>query len=309
MARSRLFRLFASAILGAGAGAAQAQAPQPPSAATQLTRPEIDARIASWTATNDDPAARFSASAALAELTVVAEAAANSGYDEALRDVSFLIGQIEAKRHNGQAAVVALNKALSLSARLPPKPEQIVGAHFSLARLAERDGDYRKAAGEFRLALGAAETSPSHTQDHRLGIAQQLGYALHEAGQFEDALRVNRETLAGGEKLHGADDPRLKTIHINIAQNLHALDLKQDIKAHLKSALAMSRASGQIDYEQDMLFQLGVIAFETGRPDEARRWMTERIALLRQHKRDDLIEKALEDLKVLDDKVRSGSSK
>ncbi|NOU05565.1 MAG: hypothetical protein HOO99_05215 [Hyphomicrobiaceae bacterium] len=44
----------------------------------------------------------------------------------------------------------------------------------------------------------------------------------------------------------------------------------------------MARLEGKDWSEQDLLFQLGVLAFETDRNDDARRFMKERIAILKK---------------------------
>lgn len=305
MAGLRMLRALSSACLGWSVAVAQPGV-KGPSETTALSRPEIDRRLTDWTRTNDDPAARFSASAAIAELTAAAQAAEREGYTEALRDLWFLIGEIEGKRQNGAAAVAALQRALKFSETSKPDTGKLVRAHFTLGKAHAAEADYAAAASDYRAAIELAKRSPGHTEDNRLGMQQELGYVLHEAGEYEEALRVNRETLAGGERLHGATDPRLKTVHVNIAQNLHALGRRDEIETHLKTALTMSRASSQIDWEQDMLFQLGVLAFETGRYDDARRWMKERIALLRERKRDDILARAVEDYDELERRIATG---
>ena len=151
-----------------------------------------------------------------------------------------------------------------------------------------------------------AENVETITWDQRLGIRQQLGYVLHEAKRHAEALEVNVPLLADGERLHGKDDDNLRGLITNIAQNLHALGRKSEADPYFVRAIALAKASGKIWNEQDLLFQRGVLAFELGRHDEARRLMRERIDLLVKNNRTKLIEGAREDLTILEGKIRRG---
>jgi tetratricopeptide (TPR) repeat protein len=67
---------------------------------------------------------------------------------------------------------------------------------------------------------------------------------------------------------------------INTAQNLYALGRLPEAERYLQRCLGLARAREDAEREQDLLYQLAVLAGEQGRPTEARVYLTERIKRL-----------------------------
>lgn len=272
------------------------------------SREDLLARIEILRAMVYDPDARFSRSQTLSDLRVLAKDAEVRGdAPEALRSALLMIGLIESKGGDPKEVIAALSRALAITGTTPLPPERLARTHHMLADHLKDTKDFAGAATHFRHAIKFMTVAPVFTEDHRLGAGQDLGYVLHEAKRYQEALDNNLMVLAGGERVHGATSPLLRSVITNIAQNLHALNRKAEAEPYLLRALALARAEGKMWNEQDLLFQLGVLAFETGRNDEALRHMRERLRLVTSHKRKDLMLDATEDLKILEDKIRLGS--
>jgi tetratricopeptide (TPR) repeat protein len=272
-----------------------------------MGRDEIASRVEALRATVYDRSAVFSRSQILLELHALAgEAEARGDMPDAQRDALLMIGLVESKGGDAKDVVTALEWALDIKAVTPLPAERQARTHHLLAEHLQIREEYAAAAVHYRLAIRHMAATPAFNEDQRLGTGQELGFVLHEAKKYQDALDSNLEVLTGGERIHGADSPLLRTLLVNIAQNLHALGRKPEAEPYLVRALAMARAEGKIWNEQDLLFQLGVLAFETGRNDEALKRMRERIGVIKKNNRKDLIASANEDLQILEDKIRTG---
>ncbi|MEQ1650183.1 MAG: tetratricopeptide repeat protein, partial [Hyphomicrobiaceae bacterium] len=178
--------------------------------------------------------------------------------------------------------VAALQAALDIKTSPLLSAERLARSYHLLAEHLQIREDFSAAAENYRIAVRHMAETPAFNEDQRLGTEQELGLVLHEAGRFQEALDNNLRVLAGGERIHGAKNPLLRSLVTNIAQNLHALGRKLEAEPYLVRALAMARLEGKDWNEQDLLFQLGVLAFETDRNDDARRFMKERIAILKK---------------------------
>lgn len=266
----------------------------------------LSERVAAIQRMNDDPAARFSASKTIADLHALAtEAQARPDAMPELRRIFILIGSIEYKRKQLKRAVDMLSAGLAIQSAQPPQPDQDTKDHYLLAEIASELGDYPAAVTHYGRAAEFAKSAPSYTQNQRLGIREKHAYALHEAGAFNEAQAVNRALLADGEQHFGAEAYELRTVLTNIAQNLHALGRGAEAEPYLKRNLAIVRRNRDIEREQDMLFQLGVLTYELKRPTEARAYMTERIALLQKHGDAKRLATAREDLAELEQRLKS----
>src|SRR5262249_39767897 len=94
-----------------------------------------------------------------------------------------------------------------------------------------------------------------------------------------EALAVNRKMLGDAERIFGADDNRLTTVLMDLAQNHYELKHFDDADAALRRALALAQRSDKDDIVDESLFQLGVLAFERGDIAGARRWMKQRVQI------------------------------
>ncbi len=233
----------------------------------------------------NDSAARYSLEETLAQLAGLREqAAADSPAQPALRRIGLLTARLEALRNQLPAARDAYLAALALVAPQPVSPLFETYAHYGLACVARDLGEFDLAATHFLRASELAPPPPQFTVSRQLGIRQQLGYALHEAGRFAEALAVNQALLLDAERAFGATDGKLTGVLTNIGQNIYALGQPAEAMPYLRRCQQIARHQGDVPREQDLLFQLGVLAFESGRPDEARTLMTERVLLLTRHK-------------------------
>jgi tetratricopeptide (TPR) repeat protein len=161
-----------------------------------------------------------------------------------------------------------------------PAPGPLL-VHEFMARPAQAVRDFPKAVAHFRDAVALSQGDPGSTADRRLGLREALGRNLHKAGAYDEARAVNLAALGDAEELHGVSDPRLRSVLNNLAQHEHELHNPTAAKAYLERRLQIARDTHQLDIELDTLFQLGVLAFESGRETEARRLMTERPSLAR----------------------------
>jgi tetratricopeptide (TPR) repeat protein len=268
---------------------------------------DLRRQVATLKALVYDPDARFSASVILAQLRDLATFASKRTDSTAdLRDTHLMIGNIEKKVGSDLTARDAYQRGLSIDASPPLPPHRAAVDHWHLAELLADAKDYAASAKHYRHAMQHAAGVSTITEDQRLGIRQQLGFVLHESNRFSEALEINLALLPEGEALHGKDSDLLRGLITNIAQNLHALGRKDEADPYLARAIALAQAAGKVWNEQKLLFQRGVLAFERDRHDDARRFMRERIALVTQHNRKDLIASAREDLAILEDKIRRG---
>jgi tetratricopeptide (TPR) repeat protein len=270
---------------------------------------DLNARVAALKAEIYDPEAMFSRSQKLAELGILVDYAKVQGNTaDALRDSLLMIGLIESKGGETKDVVAACREAFAVEGASALPDERSERAHHMFADHLKDLGEYAEAATHYRFGIQSMRLAPVFTEDQRLGSGQDLGYVLHEAGKYQEALDNNLEVLAGGEKLHGQDNPLLRSVVTNIAQNLHSLGRKREAEPYLRRALAMARAEKNIWNEQDLLFQLGVLAHETGDNNAARRHMKERIDVIQQHDRNDLLDDATADLKILEGKISKGQA-
>ncbi|MDP9195704.1 MAG: tetratricopeptide repeat protein [Pseudomonadota bacterium] len=170
---------------------------------------------------------------------------------------------------------------------------------YSIARQAEDTGQWGTAIEHYRRAIPLFDADPEFDEDQRLGARERLGFCLHEAGQYQEALTLNREILAKGEKLFGPDSEKLLVVITNLSQNTYMLGQADESRRFLERRLAIATKHDDQNHVDDSLFQLGVLAFEQGHPDEAEKWMKRRLDLARKSGDDDRIDKAEEDLQIL----------
>jgi tetratricopeptide (TPR) repeat protein len=265
---------------------------------------DLNARVAALKTEIYDPSITFSRSQKLAELQMLVEYAKVRGNTvDAVRDSFLMIGLIESKGGETKDVVAACREAFAIKDASPLPDERSARAHHMCADHLKDLEEYEEAATHYRLGIQSMKLAPVFTEDQRLGSGQDLGYVLHEAGKYQEALENNLEVLSGGERLHGRENPLLRSLVTNIAQNLHSLERKTDAGPYLLRALAMARADKKVWHEQDLLFQLGVLAHELGDNEAARRHMKERIDVIKKHKRHELLADATEDLKILEDRI------
>ncbi|WP_182084065.1 tetratricopeptide repeat protein [Aureimonas sp. ME7] len=262
-------------------------------------------RVERMRATLDDANARFSASAAVAELNALrAYAGTRPELLPERREILSMIGAIASRSSlmEFEDGLEPLRELMILGEGDTRSPKRRLNDHYTYAELAAgqawlpgHSGGHALAAEHYGLAAALADGLPDYTDDQRAGMREKQAYELHEAGRYEEALAVNRDVLSEGERLFGAEDAKLKTVLTNIAQNLHAMERKAEAEPYLVRVQGIAEVGEDIETVQDMLFQRGVLAFELGQPAEARAFMRERIARLEAAGDPELLATAKED--------------
>jgi len=220
-------------------------------------------------------------SSELEELLVSARARSDARPE--LRQLLILLGMVECKRGELPKARDLLIEGLAMDAGGSADPNQLTRDHYFLASVASDLKSFQTAAEHYGKAAEFSTAATDFDLNQRLGIRERQAFALHEAQRFEEAYQVNRAVLEEGERLFGVDDHRLSTVLVNTAQNLYALKRLPDAESYLKRALAIAQARSDIEREQDLLYQLAVLASEQGRAREARAFLAERVERLEKH--------------------------
>jgi len=186
---------------------------------------------------------------------------------------------VEMKRGEPHAGMVFGEAALRIDDMTRGLPiDDAFYLHFQLADSAARGlNQPDKAVTHLQAALELESRVRSLDQLQRFGIRQELGYWLFEAGRYADARTVNVALLADAERVLGAEHEALLGILENLAQDSHKLGDPDQARSYLESCLALARKHRIIAVESRMLFQLGVLAHETGNDELARRYMRERV--------------------------------
>jgi len=254
-----------------------------------------------------DSSAGFSASQLITDLQqLMQEAHARCDAQPELRQVLILMGVVECQRGETAKARDLLHAGLLIEAGEPVDLTQLARDHYFLASVASHLKDFQSAAQHYGKAAELAKTAPGFATSQRLGIREKHGFALHEAKRFAEAYAVNFAVLTEGEQHFGVDDPHLSTVLVNTAQNLYALGRLPEAERYLQRCLGMARAGDDIEREQDLLYQLAVLASEQGRPTAARAYLTERVQRLEKVGTPELLEVARRSLEHFDHHHVSG---
>lgn len=113
------------------------------------------------------------------------------------------------------------------------------------------------------------------TQLQVLGIYEDLGYVLHEQGQYRQALQANQRLLpVARERLQAmGETPRLRGLLANLAQNSYMLGQVDAARNYLQERLQIALGAGDHATVYDSYFQLMVLAHEQNDPQQARQWL------------------------------------
>ncbi|MCD9032420.1 tetratricopeptide repeat protein [Luteimonas sp. Y-2-2-4F] len=292
-----LIVLLVAALAAVAWKAAQSSKAEAPEAADAVARlAEIDALVM-------DPQRMFSISETLAELDAM-ETRLPPGDIAARGQLLYLRGFVLYRAGRPRESLPAGLEALRIQDRVPFLPPQAHGRFaYNMATQAEELGEWATAIDAYRMAIPQFEADPAVSEDQRLGTRERLAYCLHEAKRYDEAMEINREVLAGGERLFGADSDKLLVVIANLAQNAHALDRPDAARSLLERRLDIATRWGHEDVVDDSLFQLGVLAFETGDVAEAEAFMTRRLDLANASGDARRIANAQNDLDVLAEKL------
>ncbi len=258
-------------------------------------------RLAAIRARVFDPDATFSVHAVLGELDDIEARTAPGGRErgQVLRLRSF----IEEKGGRTEDSIRHGEDALGIEAAHPFLPlEDRVSLHYGIARQAEAAGRCAVAIPHYRAVLPLmAENGTS--LNGQLGTRQRLAFCLHEVGQFAEARRINEALLTDSRALFPPDDPRTFPARTNLAQNAYSLGDTASAQTTLESLLSDAERAQDAETTDTALFQLGVLAFEGGRPSEALDFMDRRLALARASHNATRLAAAQRDLQALHDKL------
>jgi tetratricopeptide (TPR) repeat protein len=251
-----------------------------------------------------DPKQVFSISATLAELDAL-EAKIPAGDSPERGELNFLRGYVHGRKEDFAEAVHFTREALRIDTATSFLTEN--DRNYALYRLAvhaKKTKEWEIAIDAYKRVIPLFAHDPTLTDSQRLGTQENLAFCLHEAGKYAEAMTINKEVLAGGERLFGAESPKLLNVINNLAQN--AYELKDHVAAQifLERRLKIAVQHEEAFHIDDSLFQLGVLAFEQSRPKEAENFMKRRLELARKSGDDDRIENAEEDLRILYEKLK-----
>lgn len=281
-----------------------------PAAAMPPAEATIDDRLSALRSTLHDAGATFSAAWMLEQLHELepgltqASPVTRCQWHTSLQLLHSKRGDWDALVEHGEAAL-ALDESTSCLS-----PYERVHVLDMLQKTYTEQGETERAIATVRMAMDAAPAA-GLSISQRLGMQQQLGYLLHEAGQVRQALEQNLKTRDEGIAYFGDSDPRLVPLLINIAQNHYELGDRLATRAVLDATLRLIKRSPASDYLADnpqflvdILFQLGVLCFEDGRSDEAQQFFLESLTAARRSGDAYLIEQAEERVQELQKRVQ-----
>ena len=246
----------------------------------------------------------FSISATLAELKQL-EKTIPAGDSEARGELNYLRGFVLYRADRPAEALPPSLEALRIDTAIPFLPDrERTRLIYNIAFQAEAIGDWRTAIDHYRKAMPLFDASSEYSEDQRLGLRERFAYCLHEAGRYSEALALNMQVLAGGEKLFGLESNKFFTVLTNLAQNAYVLGDLSTAQGYLERLLAIATKHDDRDQINTALFQLGVLSFEQGRFEKAEAFMKRRLALAEKSGVSDRIADAKEDLEILYTKMK-----
>jgi tetratricopeptide (TPR) repeat protein len=253
-----------------------------------------------------DADAMFSGSAMSADLEALLPLAERAGAESAeLADLLWLQFVVFAKRQRHDEGLPLGLRALAIrTARGGLSPTDRYAQHYAIGRSAVEAEEYDTAIAQLQQAADwSAHESSTLSAEQKFGIREEMGYALHEASRFAEALAHNRQLLADAQAAFGsATDQRLSGVINNLAQNAYELGDHAQAQTWLQQRLALGQALQDQDIILDTLFQQGVLAHEGGDSALARTLLEQRIAIARASGDQDLLEEAQATLDELDER-------
>jgi tetratricopeptide (TPR) repeat protein len=274
--------------------------------ATAPPKAEFEQRFAPLHATVLDPRGVFSYSETYPKLEAVEKIARRIGVDSTEHARVLDLMSLVRFKHGDYAEALQLGDAcLALKSASAFAPADRILLVHRVATAAENVERHDVAAARYRtvLDLDASAKGGLLTDEQRLGVREHIGFALHEDKQYAQALAANRQTLAEAERILGTNDARLTTVLTNLAQNEYELGRLSEAETTLQRTLAIARATGKDGVAEDLLFQLGVLAFERGDIDGARSRMKERLQAATDSHNEDRLARAQADSAELERRI------
>ncbi|MBD9483502.1 tetratricopeptide repeat protein [Pseudomonas sp. PDM14] len=255
-------------------------------------------RFTSLRATLLDPNGLFSGSQMHADLLALLPLAKAHGDDSAeLAQLYALLALLQGKRDEREEQLAYGEQCLAIQRRNPVlPPEELLALHYSLSLGVAELERPEQVIEHLRAAIALLPQDRSLSPRQQFGLRQELGYWLHQHGDYAAARAHNQQLLADAEATFGADEADLTGMLTNLAQNAYELHDWTASEAYLQRVVSLSRQHGKLEIELDGLFQLGVLAHERGDNPHALAYFEQRLQLAREADDDYLLERAEEDL-------------
>jgi len=257
-----------------------------------------------------DAGGMFSGSRMSADLAALQPLAEAVGADSAeMADLLWLQFVVFRKRqHHSEGLPLGLRALALRAAKGGLTPTERYEQHYALGASALEAEEYDTAVEHLQQSSHwAAHEGATLDIDQKLGMREEIGYALHEAGRFAEALAHNRQLLADAQAAFGSGtDERLSGVINNLAQNAYELGDHAEAQSWLQQRLALGQALQDTGIVLDTLFQLGVLAHEAGQPAEARALFQQRVDMARAEDDEDLLEDALATLAEFEEREQQG---
>ncbi|MDZ7867204.1 tetratricopeptide repeat protein [Acidovorax sp.] len=243
-----------------------------------------------------DAEAMFSGSAMSADLAALRPLAEGLGAESSeLAQLLWLQFIVYSKRQMDDEGLPLGLRALAIRSALSDlTPTDRYEQHYAIGESALQSEEYDTAIEHLRQSAHWADhEGATLSAEQKLGIREEIGYALHEAGRFAEALAHNQQLLADARRAFGSDvDARLSGLINNLAQNAYELGDLAQAQRHLQQRLALGQALKDDGIVLDTLFQLGVLAHEAGDSALARSLLQQRVAMAHASGDEDLLEEA-----------------
>lgn len=243
-----------------------------------------------------DASAMFSGSAMSADLAALRPLAEGLGAESSeLAQLLWLQFVVYSKRQMDDEGLPLGLRALAIRSALSDlTPTDRYEQHYAIGESALQSEEYNTAIEHLRQSAHWADhEGATLSAEQKLGIREEIGYALHEAGRFAEALAHNQQLLANARRAFGSDvDARLSGLINNLAQNAYELGDLAQAQRHLQQRLALGQALKDDGIVLDTLFQLGVLAHEAGDSALARSLLQQRVAMAHASGDEDLLEEA-----------------
>jgi len=243
-----------------------------------------------------DASAMFSGSAMSADLAALRPLAEGLGAESSeLAQLLWLQFIVYSKRQMDDEGLPLGLRALAIRSALSDlTPTDRYEQHYAIGESALQSEEYDTAIEHLRQSAHWADhEGATLSAEQKLGIREEIGYALHEAGRFAEALAHNQQLLANARRAFGSDvDARLSGLINNLAQNAYELGDLAQAQRHLQQRLALGQALKDDGIVLDTLFQLGVLAHEAGDSALARSLLQQRVAMAHASGDEDLLEEA-----------------
>jgi tetratricopeptide (TPR) repeat protein len=253
-----------------------------------------------------DEGTQFSGSQMFTDLVALEPLAASIGVQSAeLTNLYSMLSLLQLKRRLTEPAARYGELAVKINTTSKALPlDEVVLLHNRLRKIYEDDDDFKRALPHAQSAVALSANDKSLTATQRLGLRESLGYLQHETGQYVHAIETNRTTLLDAEKIYRIDDIELTTVLTNIAQNLHASKNPAAARPYLERVLKIARKHNDVQREFNMLFQLGVLAYEERNEALAKRYFEDCMRVANKANDDDMRASARGHLKQLAEKKR-----